>query len=105
KLALVFVAAIASGAVVGGQLTRVTAKWGPRVQWGLLILGVVAIAASKGRVWLQVVGVGLVSAGGVKLSDLSRTRDWIPGENAGWENTIPPEGTEGYRVEVVPNNG
>lgn len=104
KLALVFGAAVAAGATVGGQLVRVDRPWMGKVQAGLILVGAVFIALAKGKQWMQVVGIFLISAGGVKLSDMSRARDWIPGDNE-WERPIPPAGTEGYRVEVVPDNG
>lgn len=104
KLALIFGAAVAAGATIGGQLTRVNRPWMGKVQAGLLLLGLALLIAAKQRQWMQVVGIAVISMGGVKLSDLSRTRDWIPGDNA-WESPIPPAGTEGYRIEVVPNNG
>lgn len=104
KLALVFGAAVAAGATIGGQLTRVDRPWMGKVQAGLIVVGLLVIAMAKARTWLQVAGITLISMGGVKLSDLSRSRDWIPGDNA-WERPIPPAGAEGYTIEVVPNDG
>jgi hypothetical protein len=104
KLALIFGAAVAAGATIGGQMTRVNKPWMGKFQASLILAGLLLIALAKNRMWMQVAGIGLISAGGVTLSDLSRTRDWIPGTSE-WEKPIPPAGTEGYRIEVVPNNG
>jgi hypothetical protein len=104
KLALIFGAAIAAGSVVGGQLTRVNKPWMGKAQASMLLVGLALIILAKGRMWMQVAGITIISMGGVKLSDLSRANNWIPGD-ADWEKPIPPAGTEGYTIEVVPNNG
>lgn len=104
KLALVFGFAVAAGATVGGQLARIDRPWIGKLQALFVVLGLLTIALAKHRIWMQVAGISLISMGGVKLSDLSRTRDWIPGDNE-WERPLPEPGTEGFRIEVVPNNG
>lgn len=104
KLALVFGFAVATGATIGGQLTRINKPWIGYVQGGLILVGLGFIAAAKTRRWMMVVGISLVAMGGVKLSDISRTRDFIFGDHE-WEKPIPPRGTEGWKIEVVPDNG
>jgi predicted anti-sigma-YlaC factor YlaD len=103
-LLLLLALAIVGGLVVGGQLTRIVDpetkgmnKWVSRGQWLAFVAGLLMLVLAK-RVWMYVVGFILLGIGGVKISDVSRMADLIPGDQT-WENVIPPGKTKIVVVE------
>jgi len=93
-LLLLVALGVTGGLVIGGQLTRIVDpetkgvnKWVSRGQWFAFFAGLVMLVAAR-RVWMYVVAFLLLGIGGVKISDVSRMADLIPGDQ-GWENTIP----------------